>query len=409
LAGLAAFHERYGNAAWGDLFHRAIEYAEGGFPVTEVISYEWKAAEPVLEQNKDTAEVYRPNGKTPGVGSVFVNKPLAKTLSKVANEGTETFYQGELGERICRAMAERGSPLSVQDMRSFAPEWVQPVSVHYRGHEVFELPPNSQGITVLEMLQILEGFDLRSMGLNSSDYIHTVAEAKKFAFLDRDTKLGDPRFAGDDWTQCLSPHTTSAFNKQFDPKRASNLVSPSSPSNTVYVVAVDEDRNVASFISSIFEEFGSGIVAGDTGILLQNRGSLFSLDRHSPNCLEPGKRPLHTIIPAMVLKDGEPRFAFGVMGGHMQPQGHVQILNNILVFGLGVQEACDASRFFHDGTDLCLESSIPYGTRRELLKRGHTLANRVDVFGGFQGIWIEDSGVLCGGSETRKDGCAIGY
>jgi len=260
------------------------------------------------------------------------------------------------------------------------------------------------------MLALLKEFDLAEMGLNTSKYIHTLTEVKKFAFYDRDTRVGDPRFTVLDFDALVSSDRIEAFKKRFDPWRASELTHQSPPSNTVYVVAVDKDRNVASVISSIFDYFGSGIVAGATGILMQNRGSLFSLQPGHPNCLAPGKRPLHTIIPAMVFKDGTPQLAFGVMGGHMQPQGHVQILNNIFLFGLGVQEASDQPRFFHDGNELCLESAISHQIRRELMQRGHKIGVQHDVFGGFQGIWIDTrSGVLVGGSDLRKDGCAIGY
>lgn len=410
LAGLAAFHERYGEKAWEDLFHSAITYAEGGFPVSEIISYQWASATPLLKQNRETAAIYLPDGKAPDPGDLFINKALANTLKKVAKEGAGVFYQGELSEKICQIMAQYGSPLSVDDMKTFTPEWVSPLSIPYEDHEIFELPPNCQGITVLEMLRILEEFDLAGMGLNTSEYIHTVAEAKKFAFFDRDTKLGDPRFSEMDYRYLLSDDRANLFKERFDPKRASVIGNNTIPSSTVYVVAVDKDKNVASFISSIFEYFGSGIVAGDTGIIMQSRGSLFTLDKRHPNCLEPGKRPLHTIIPSMVFKGGKPQFAFGVMGGHMQPQGHVQILNNIFVFGLGVQEASDQPRFFHDGIELYLEYAFPYKVRRELLERGHKIGVQGDVFGGFQGIRIDHcNGVLTGGSDLRKDGCAIGY
>jgi len=410
LGGLVAFHQKYGKLSWEDLFHRAIEYAEGGFPVTEIISYQWNSVADFLQDQEKTAEFYLPYGRAPRLGEIFINRSLAKTLSMVAKKGSDTFYHGKLAKKICQAMADCGSPLSVQDLANFTPEWVTPMGVNYMGHDVYELPPNCQGVTVLAMLRAIEEFDLKGMGLNSSAYIHTLVEAKKFSYSDRDTKLGDPRFTNNDCSYFFSDERIASFRKTFDPQCASNLGSPDKGTDTVYVVAVDKDRNVASFISSIFEYFGSGIVAGDTGIIMQNRGSLFSLDRENANCLEPGKRPLHTIIPAMVLKDGRPQFAFGVMGGHMQPQGHVQIMNNIYAFGLGVQEASDQPRFFHNGIELCLESAIPYKTRRELIERGHKVGDQVDVYGGFQGIMIDHSnGVLIGGSDMRKDGCAIGY
>ncbi|MCF8068033.1 MAG: gamma-glutamyltransferase [Desulfobacterales bacterium] len=411
LAGISELHNRYGKLCWEDLFQQAIKYAEGGFPLSEIISYEWHAEIQLLKDNPETAHIYLPLGHTPRPGEVFRNQPLADTLKLIANKGAQTFYRGELCEKICTAMTAAGSPLTVDDFSGFTPEWVDPISVNYKGREVFALPPNCQGITVLEMLRMLDGFDFKKMGLNSSEYIHTLVEAKKYAFLDRDTKIADPGFMTDDFHKLLSDQNINSFKEQFNPVCASEFSNkPLHCSNTVYVVAVDEKRNVASFISSIYDHFGSGIVAGDTGILMQNRGSLFSFDKNHPNSLKPGKRPLHTIIPSIVFKNKKPEFAFGVMGGHMQPQGQVQILNNMYVFGLGIQEASDQSRFFHDGSEICLESGIPFKTERKLIEKGHKTGTQIDVFGGFQGIWIDhDNDVLIGGSDLRKDGCAIGY
>ena len=410
LAGLSVFYERFGKLSWEDLFQKAIEYAETGFPLSEIISYEWHCETILLKQCKETAALYLPNERAPKTGEIFINKPLARTLRKVAREGITTFYRGEIGENICQAMSACGCPLSMEDLSNFSPDWVEPVSIDYKGRKVFELPPNCQGITVLEMLSLLDGFNLEAMGHNTSEYIHTMVEAKKFAFFDRDTKLGDPRFTEQNVHNLISAQNAQRFRNQFDPSRQSSFCHTDLPSDTVYVVAVDENRNIASFISSIFESFGSGIVAGDTGILMQNRGSSFTLDEDHPNGLKPGKRPLHTIIPAMVFKDQKPEFAFGVMGGHMQPQGHVQILNNLYIFGLGIQEVSDQPRFFHDGKALCLESGIPHKVKRELIDRGHKIHHQIGVFGGYQGIWLDRAdGKLIGGSDLRKDGCAIGY
>ena len=410
LAGLDAFHKKFGKIAWEDLFQDAIAHAEMGFPVPEIISYHWQAEEQLLKQYKETADIYLRGGKAPRPGEIFINKPLASTLKMVASEGIDTFYKGELSQKICRPLLAKGSFLTPQDLYQFQPEWVDPISINYEGRDIFELPPNSQGITVLEMLRLIDGFDLRRMGLNTSDYIHALVEAKKFAFHDRDSLIGDPRYIAGDFNQLLSNRNIDSFKKRYNPNRASDFRNNLIHSATVYVTAVDQNRNAASFISSIFEHFGSGLVAGETGILMQNRGSLFTLIENHPNCLHPGKRPLHTIIPSIVFKDGKPEFVFGLMGGHMQPQGHVQILNNLYVFGLGVQEASDQPRFFHDGLELCLESSFSSEVRRELIEKGHKLNDQVGVFGGFQGIWIDHhNGALIGGSDLRKDGCAIGY
>ena len=410
LSGLATFHERYGRLSWKDLFQHAIDYADNGFPVSEIVSNEWLSEIQLLKQNEKARKLFLPNGKSLRPGEIFFNKPLAGTLKNIAREGKTAFYQGAIGEQICQAMSACGSPLTMEDLSNFSSEWVEPISTVYKNREVFELPPNSQGITALEMLNMINDFDLEAMGLNTSAYIHALVEAKKYAFFDRDTKVCDPAFMKNDFQQMLSAQNTQLFRKQFDPMHASVVDHDHLPCDTVYVVAVDKDRNIASFISSIYDYFGSGIMAGDTGVLMQNRGSLFVLDKDHPNCLMPGKRPLHTIIPAIVFNEGEPEFAFGVVGGHMQAQGHVQILNNLYVFGMGVQEASDQPRFYHDGEMLCLESGFPYTARRELIERGHKLGDQIGVFGGYQGIWLDHiNGKLIGGSDLRKDGCAIGY
>jgi gamma-glutamyltranspeptidase/glutathione hydrolase len=410
LSGIYSIYQKFGRLDWQDLFQHAIAYAENGFPVSEIIAYEWRRERKLLKNNKKISEIYLPKGRTPKPGDIFVNKPLSSTLTKIAREGITTFYQGRICEQICNAMSDCGSPLTMEDMSAFSPEWVKPISINYKGIDVYELPPNCQGITVLEMLNLIADYNIEEMGLNSSDYIHLMTEAKKFSFYDRDTKIGDPLFSEGDFDWLLASQHVQSFRKQFNPLHTTDYSHASHSSNTVYAVAVDQNRNVASFISSIFEHFGSGIVAGDTGILMQNRGCSFILDENHPNGLKPGKRPLHTIIPSIVFKNQKPEFAFGVMGGHMQPQGHVQILNNLYRFDLGVQESSDQPRFFHDGKELFLEPGISHHVKRELVAKGHKIGYDVDVFGGYQGIWIDSSrGVLVGGSDLRKDGCAIGY
>jgi gamma-glutamyltranspeptidase/glutathione hydrolase len=301
--------------------------------------------------------------------------------------------------------------MSAKDLADHKSEWVKPISVHYKGYDFYELPPNGQGLVALEMLNILEGYDLKAWGHNSADYLHHLVEAKKLAFADRDFFITDPDFAKIPLDRLLSKSYAAERRKLISPDHArAEYPVTAEKGDTVYLTVVDKDHNAVSFINSLYNEFGSGIVAGDTGICLQSRGSSFRLDDVSWNRIEPHKRPMHTLIPAMVLRDGKPYFSFGVMGGDNQPQAHVQVFLNLVEFGMNVQEAGEAPRFRHTGGQLGLESGIGPEVRRQLSLMGHRIVLMNDSYGGYQGILIDPrTGVLMGGSDPRKDGCAMGW
>jgi gamma-glutamyltranspeptidase/glutathione hydrolase len=322
-------------------------------------------------------------------------------------------------------MSRRKALLTSADLAAHTSEWTEAISTDYKGHQVLEFPPNTQGVVALEMLNVLEGFDLKAHGHNSAAYLHLLVEAKKIAFADRDAWLGDARTTPPEaLKRMLSKSYAAERRKEIDGNRATREYKPlaiagasaageehpQAHGDTIYLTVADKDGNVISLIQSIFEAFGAGIVAGDTGIALHNRGALFSLRPDHPNALAPGKRPFHTLVPAMVLKDGRPWFSFGVMGGDMQPQGHVQVLLNMIEFGMNVQEAGEAPRFRHSSAGLALESAISPEARFGLDLRGHRLITTIGSFGGYQGILIDPkTGVMMGGSDPRKDGLAIGW
>ena len=403
----------------------AIGYARDGFAVSEIIAQQWKAQEKTLAKDPAAAATFLPAGRAPATGDVFRNPNLASTLDEIARGGRDGFYRGSVAQAIAADMKKRGGLLTAADLAANRPDWITPISTSYRGYEVFELPPNTQGIVALEMLNILEGFDVKALGHNSAAYLHLLVEAKRIAFADRAAWLGDldavPPGA---LARLRSKEYAAERRREIDPARAApgykplTLASqppaapepPAAKGDTIYLTAADRDGNVVSLIQSIYESFGSGIVAGDTGIALHNRGSLFSLQAGHPNVLAPGKRPFHTLVPAMVLKDNRPWLSFGVMGGDMQPQGHVQVLLNLIDFGMNVQEAGEAARFRHSAAGLALESAISAEARAGLEARGHSVITSVGAFGGFQGILIDPkTGVMMGGSDPRKDGQAVGY
>jgi gamma-glutamyltranspeptidase / glutathione hydrolase len=416
---------KHGTLTLARALEPAIGYARDGFAVSEIIAHQWKAQEKTLAQDPAAAATFLPGGHAPATGDVFRNPNLAKTLDTIARGGRDAFYKGPIAEAIGADIKKRNGLLALSDLASQRADWLAPISTTYRGYQVLELPPNTQGIVALEMLNILEGFDVKALGHNSAAYLHLVVEAKRIAFADRAAWLGDlssvPPAAIE---KMLSKDYASERRREIDPNRAakdySALTLPGSTpgrvppaeakGDTIYLTAADRDGNVVSLIQSIYEAFGSGIVAGDTGIALHNRGSLFSLQPGHPNALAPGKRPFHTLVPAMVMKDNRPWLSFGVMGGDMQPQGHVQVLLNLIDFGMNVQEAGEAARFRHSGAGLALESLISAEARAGLESRGHRLITGFDMFGGFQGILIDPrTGVLLGGSDPRKDGQAVGY
>lgn len=416
---------RHGTLTLERALQPAIGYARDGYAVSEIISNQWHDAEPVLARDPAAAATFLPGGHAPARGDVFRNPRLAATLEQIARGGRDAFYRGPIARAIAEDMRRRKALLAESDFAAHHSDWVEPLSTTYRGYQVLEMPPNTQGAVALEMLNVLETFDLKALGHNSAAYLHLLVEAKKIAFADRDTWLADPGSVPPDaLRRMISKEYGAERAKSIDPLHSATAYPPltlsrgapgpeSHPSargDTVYLTAADGDGNVVSLIQSIFENFGSGIVAGDTGIVLHNRGSLFTMKAGHPNVLAPGKRPFHTLVPAMVMKDGAPWLSFGVMGGDMQPQGHVQVLLNLIDFGMNVQEAGEAARFRHSADGLALESAISPEARFGLDRRGHKIIYSIGAYGGFQGILFDRSrGVMMGGSDPRKDGMAIGY
>jgi gamma-glutamyltranspeptidase/glutathione hydrolase len=403
----------------------AIGYARDGFAVSEIIAGQWKAEERTLARDPAAAATFLPNGRAPNPGEVFRNPRLAATLDTLARGGRDAFYRGAIARAIAADLKQRDGLIAEADLAAHRSDWIDPISTTYRGYQVLELPPNTQGIVALEMLNLLEGFDLKALGHNSAAYLHLLVEAKKIAFADRAAWLADYDAIPPAVLETLrSKEYAATRRKEIDPARAGADYRPlersgaapprrdprAASGDTIYMTVADRAGNVVSLIQSIYESFGSGIVAGETGIALHNRGSLFSLTPGHPNVLAPGKRPLHTLVPAMVLRDNAPWLSFGVMGGDMQPQGHVQVLLNLIDFGMNVQEAGEAARFRHSPAGLAVESAISAEARSGLESRGHKVINSPGVFGGFQGILFDaKTGVMMGGSDPRKDGLAIGY
>ncbi len=412
VEGWSQLLKRNGSMTLAQVLEPAIEYAERGFVVTEVIGRDWQEEGAAHRGSTDFARTYLPGGKAPAIGEIFVNRNLGATLRAIATGGADVFYKGALAEKIVAFAKAQGGFHTLEDFAGHRSNWIDPINTTYRGHTVYELPPNTQGLAALEMLNILEGFDLRAMGgHNSAKYIHTVVEAKKLAFLDRTNHIADPDFYKAPLDELLSKPYAVKLRGRIDLQRASGAESSSrGGEDTVYLTVVDRDRNVVSLIQSIFSQFGSGLVAGDTGVILHNRGAGFSFDEKSPNRLEGNKRPFHTLIPAMVFRDGRPWLSFGVMGGDMQAQGHVQVLLNIIEFGMDVQQAGEQPRIRHFDRGLALESAIGTDVRNQLTRMGHRLTEAPGSFGGYQAIMIDPkTGALAGGSDPRKDGCAMGW
>ena len=417
---------KHGTYSLGQALAPAIRYARDGYAVSEIIAWQWREVADVLSRDPKTAAAFLPDGHPPAPGEVFRNPALAASLDEIARGGRDAFYKGALARAIDSDMERRGGLLRAADLAAHHADWIEPISTTYRGYQVLELPPNTQGVTTLEMLNILEGYDLKPLGHNSAAYLHLLVEAKRIAFADRDAWIGDadstPRaalermlskdYAAERRKEIKDEHAAREYTPLALPRRATpdGGDHPMAMGDTVYLTAADSQGNVVSLIQSLYETFGSGIVAGDTGIVLQDRGSLFSLTPGHPNQLAPGKRPFHTLVPAMVLKDGRPWLSFGVMGGDMQPQGHVQVLLNLIDFGMNVQEVGEAPRFRHTAAGLALESAITPAARFGLDQRGHRVISSVGVFGGFQGILIDPlTRVLMAGSDPRKDGMAAGW
>jgi gamma-glutamyltranspeptidase/glutathione hydrolase len=419
-------HGRFGRLPMGEVLAPAIGYARKGFPVTEVIASGWQRNARVLEGFPGFRETFMPGGRAPAKGEMFANPRLARTYDTIAREGRDAFYKGDIARAIDAYMKANGGFLSYEDLAAHHSQWVDPVSVNYRGYDVWELPPNGQGIAALQMLNILEGYDLAKMGFGSADYLHVLAEAKKLVFEDRARYYADPDFASIPLERLLSKAYAGERRALIDMAQAATGYPPGempgAKSDTVYLTVADADGMMVSLIQSNYRGMGSGMTPGELGFVLQDRGELFSLIPGHPNVFAPGKRPFHTIIPAFVTRDGKPLISFGVMGGAMQPQGHVQVLVNLIDFGMNLQEAGDAPRLRHDGSSeptdevmsdggqLALEPGIEPAVIAELERRGHRIAAERGDFGGYQAIRRDpSSGVYAGASESRKDGQAAGY
>ncbi|MFC0046763.1 gamma-glutamyltransferase [Rheinheimera tilapiae] len=427
--GWFSLHDKFGQLPMKKVLAPAISYAENGFPVTELIAYYWQNSVPRLStQPGDFKGTFTINGQGPKTGDIFKNPALASTYKQLASGGRDAFYKGDIAKKIDAFMQKEGGYLRYDDFASHSSTWVEPVSVNYRGYDVWELPPNGQGIAALQMLQILKNFDLKSMGFNSPESLHTLIEAKKLAFEDRAKFYADMDFAKVPVKELISEAYGKERAKLIGPK-AAQRVDAGNPhlytGDTIYMTTADKDGNMVSLIQSNYRGMGSGVVVPGLGFGFQDRGQMFSLDPKHHNAYAPGKRPFNTIIPAFITKDNKPFMSFGVMGGAMQPQGHVQIVVNMIDYGMNLQEAGDAARWQHlgnteptDNTGMYLENGgytevergIPWQTVQQLLQKGHDIRYGLGGYGGYQAIKKDPvSGVYYGASESRKDGQAAGY
>ena len=420
--GWVKLHEKFGKLEFKSLFSPTIKYANNGFPVTETIAYYLDRSKERFQNYPNFKKVWLKNGRMPIKGEIFKNPQLARTLSIIAEKGRSGFYEGEIAQTIADFIQLQGGFLSYEDLSSFHSEWTPPVSSNYRGYDVWELPPNGQGIAALQILNILENYNLKKMGLFSSEYIHLFTEAKKLAFADRAKYYADPNFSNIPVKELISKSYAKERAKLINMKKAALADEPGilESGDTIYLTAADKYGNMISLIQSNYRGMGSGMMPPGLGFMLQDRGELFSLDKSHRNALQGGKRPFHTIIPAFVTLDGEPFMSFGVMGGATQPQAHAQIIINMVDFGLNLQEAGDAPRIVHSGSSqptdevmtnggkLSLESGFSKSIENELTAKGHKLEYQRGVFGGYQAIMLKD-GVYYGASESRKDGQAAGY
>jgi gamma-glutamyltranspeptidase / glutathione hydrolase len=417
-------HKKFGILPWKDLLEPAITYAENGFPVTELIAYYLAAGARSLSKYEGFSEVFMPNGKTPSKGEIFKNPFLANTYKKIAQGGRDAFYKGDIARTIGDYMKRQSGYLSYEDLASHSSEWIDPVSTNYRGFDVWELPPNGQGIAALQILNILELYDIKKMGFGSAEYIHIFTEAKKLAFEDRAKYYADMQFARVPVKELISKEYAAKRNQLINKDRAAKAYDPGilKTPETIYLTVADKEGNMISLIQSNYRGMGSGMTPTGLGFVLQDRGEMFSLEQGHNNAYAPGKRPFHTIIPCFITKDGKPWVSFGVMGGAMQPQGHAQIAVNLIDFGMNLQEAGDAPRIQHegsseptgekmtDGGELYLESGINYEVIRKLVQMGHKVGYNIGGYGGYQAImWDDKNKVYLGASESRKDGQAAGY
>ena len=420
--GWVKLHEKFGNQSFASLFEPTIDYAKKGHPVTETIAYYLDRSKETFKQYPNFSEVWMKDGETTEKGDIFKNPQLANTLEIIAEKGRAGFYEGEVAKTIADFIQAQGGFLTYEDLANFNSEWVEPVSTNYRGYDVWELPPNGQGMVALQILNILENFDVKKMGLFSSDYVHLFTEAKKLAFADRAKHYADPNFSKIPIEQLVSKSYVKERAALIDLTKAAQVDESGIPDggDTIYLTAADQFGNMISLIQSNYRGMGSGMVPPGLGFMLQDRGELFSLEEDHANVIEGGKRPFHTIIPAFVTKDDKPYLSFGVMGGATQPQAHAQIIINLIDFGYNLQEAGDAPRLVHsgssqptdeimlDGGSLSLETGFGIAIEEALKKKGHKLQYQKGIFGGYQAIMIKD-GVYFGASESRKDGQASGY
>ena len=417
-------HKRFGKISMEDILNPAINYAENGFPVTELVSYYMEVANKNFNQYPNFKETYHINGYTPKKGQLFKNKDLGKTLRLIAKKGRKGFYEGPVAKTISDFIIDQGGFLSFEDLKNHSSDWIEPVSTNYRGYDIWELPPNGQGIAALQILNLLESFDIKSMGFGSAEYIHHFVEAKKIAFADRAKYYADTDFNNIPVDYLISKEYANQRRQEINKSKAAKTVAAGEIENgdTIYLTTSDNEGNMVSLIQSNYRGMGSGMVPPGLGFMLQDRGELFSLEEGHYNVYEPEKRPFHTIIPAFITKDEKPYVSFGLMGGAMQPQGHAQIVINLIDFEMNLQEAGDAPRIRHvsnqqptggnmlDGGELSLESGFDYKEIRKLQKYGHKIIFSLGSFGGYQAIMFDEKlGVFFGASESRKDGSAMGY
>ncbi len=417
-------HKKFGKLPMSQILEPTIEYANNGFPLSELIAYYWGRSVPFLSKFPGFKETFTINGKAPKKGEIFKNPDLANTLSILSKEGRDAFYKGDIAKTIASYMKEQGGFITYEDLASHTSTWIDPVSTNYRGYDVWELPPNGQGIAALQILNIMENFDVRKMGFGSTEYMHYFTEAKKLVFEDRAKYYADMDFAKVPVKELISKSYGETHASNIKANRAARRIDEPKlkDGDTIYLTVSDKDGNMISLIQSNYRGMGSGMTPTGLGFILQDRGELFSLEPGHHNVYEPGKRPFHTIIPAFITKDGKPFVSFGLMGGGMQPQGHAQIVINLVDFDMNLQEAGDAPRMLHtgssqptgermtDGGILFLESGFSREVVRELIQKGHSIDHRVGGFGGYQAIlWDDVHKVYYGASESRKDGQAAGY
>ena len=422
VAGWSALHKKFGTLDFELLFTDAINYAENGFPITELIAYYLNRSSEVFATYPNFKKVWMPNGHTPKKAELFKNQLLAQNYRDIARTYGLEFYNGTIASNIVKSVNDAGGYFSKNDLSSYKPEWIEPVSTNYRGLDVWELPPNGQGIAALQILNILENFNIEAMGFGSAEYIHLFTEAKKLVFEDRAKYYADTSFANVPVQELISKEYALERSKLLNLKKASKTYNPGNieSGDTIYLTVADKFGNMISLIQSNYRGMGSGIIPDNSGFMLQDRGEMFSMDKNHMNALKGGKRPFHTIIPAFVTKNDEPYISFGLMGGAMQPQGHAQIIINLVDFKMNLQEAGDAPRIRHagssqptgemmnDGGYLSLEKKISSEEIKKLKKLGHKFQYDLGGFGGYQAIMLKD-GVYLGASESRKDGHASGY